>query len=72
MKHFNTLKSSKEIIQSIYAVLEEQQLYLDKNFCAESLASLCECTLEELDDITLEEFGLSASGIISMYREQHC
>lgn len=72
MKQSHTLDASKKIFLIFYNVMEEQQLYLDENFSAERLASLCGCSPEELDALTLDEFALTASGIISMYREQHC
>jgi len=72
MNQSNTFNPSKKIILSFYNIMEERELYLDKNFSAQTLASLCGCSLAELDSLSLEEFGLTASGIISMYREQHC
>jgi AraC-like DNA-binding protein len=72
MKESNTLNPSKKIILSFYTIMEERELYLDENFSDKSLASLCGCSLKELDRFFLEEFGLTAAGIISMYREQHC
>lgn len=72
MKQSHTLNPSKKVFLFFYNVMEEQKLYLDENFTAERLAKLCGCSLKELDALTLEEFALTASGIISMYREQHC